>query len=123
MARGTTVVLASAARTVTGQSSGVPQNTSQWSGSSSKYGSISLMADVTAASGTTPTLDIAVEWSHDNSTWFASDPADTMTQITTTGKAVKNFTVKGQYFRLNYTIGGTTPSFTFSVRSQGWEQA
>lgn len=81
---------------------------------------VNILASVTAASGTTPNLVLSLEWSHNNSLWFKGDPADQFTAITTTGTAAKNFTPKGTWFRLVWTITGTTPSFTFSVDAH-WE--
>lgn len=102
-------VVASAARTVTGTSAAINPG---------RLGSrVNLLADVTAASGTTPTLDLTVEWSHDaGTTWAASDPADAFTQITAATVKAKQFNVKAPTYRVRWTIAGTTPSFTFSVR-------
>lgn len=99
-------ILASAARTTTGQSTAFDE------GNADK---LSVLVDVTAASGTTPQLTVNVEWSHDNTNWFAADTPDAFTVITAAKKVCKQFDVKGLYARLNYTILGTTPSFTFSV--------
>lgn len=104
----TEVVLPSAARTATGQSSGFPVGDRDF---------LSVMVDVTAVSGTSPTMTVNVEWSYDGTNWFIADAADAFTSITATGKKVKQFAVKGLMARLNYVIGGTTPSFTFSARS------
>ena len=101
------VVVASAARTTTGTSATIdaPEGLD-----------LVLSANVTAASGTTPTLDLSVEWSSDGgTTWYVADPADTITQFTAAGARVKRFTVKGSEYRIRWTIGGTTPSFTFAV--------
>ena len=100
------VVRASAAATATGQSAGFPtgyQNT------------IDVFIDITAVSGTTPSMTVNIEWSNDNATWFQGDTADAFTAATAAQKRVKEFAVKGQYARLNYTISGTTPSFTFAA--------
>jgi hypothetical protein len=100
------VVKASGATTTTGQTSAFPtgyQNT------------IDVFTDITAVSGTTPSLTVNVEWSFDGATWFAGDTADSFTAATAAQKRVKEFTVKGQYARLNYTISGTTPSFTWAA--------
>lgn len=103
-------VVASAARTATGQSVAIrPQGFAHY---------INLAIDLTAVSGTTPTLDVTVEWSEDdgvNIAWFGADPADAFTQLTAVGSKVKQFTVKGNSYRVVWTIGGTTPSFTFQV--------
>lgn len=69
--------------------------------------------EVTAASGTTPTLDVVVEDSLDGTNWNA---VATFAQRTTTGREVLNVQTPfhGQ-MRVRWTIAGTTPSFTFSV--------
>ena len=77
--------------------------------------SVSVLLDVTAASGTTPSLTVSLEWSHDGSTWFTGDPADSMTAVTAAGKRVKSFTTKAPYVRAAWAITGTTPSFTFAA--------
>lgn len=77
--------------------------------------SVSLLVDVTAVSGTGPTLDLSVEWSHDGTTWAPAEPADDFTQITAVGSVVKNFSLKMPIYRVVWTIAGTTPSFTFSI--------
>lgn len=105
-----TVVAGSAARTVTGNS-----------GSQTLLDEGELLAvllDVTAVSGTTPSMTVSVEWSQDGGTTFAqSDPADALTAITAAAQKVKSFVIKAPHYRLVWTITGTTPSFTFSARS------
>ena len=102
-----TALVASAARTTTGASSGVllPQAGTN----------VVVHAFVTAASGTTPSMVLSVEWSDDGSTWMVSDPSDAFTAITTTGNTAKTFTRKARFARLRWTLTGTTPSFTFSA--------
>ena len=100
-------VVASAARTVTGQSSAIGPTSDP---------RVSLFVNVSASSGTIPTLDLTIEWSQDaGTTWAVAQPADSYTQITTTGTVVKQFTVKAPHYRVKWTITGTTPSFTFAV--------
>ncbi len=101
-------VLASAARTTSGNATVSGADTGD---------TLSLQVDVTAASGTTPTLDISVQWSMDGTIWSPAATPDTFTQITAVTSVVKTFQVKAPNFRVVYAIGGTTPSFTFSVRS------
>jgi hypothetical protein len=101
------VVVASAARTTTGNSGPrtVPEAGSQ----------LSLWVNVTATAGT-PTLDLTVEWSDDGGTTFASaDTSDAFMQITAAKVTVKQFAVRAPIYRVVWTVGGTTPSFTFSV--------
>lgn len=105
-ARGPQTVLASAARTTTGQSTACDTGL---------LDSIAVFIEATAVSGTSPSMTVSVEWSFDGTSWFTADPVDTMTAITAAGKKVKRFDVKGTLFRLNYAITGTTPSFTFSA--------
>lgn len=97
----------SAARTATGQGSGV------FVGYKTEY--LAVLVDVTAVSGTSPSNTFSIEWSNDGSTWATSDPADSFTAITAASKKVKVFQAKGLYARLAWTITGTTPSFTFSA--------
>lgn len=96
-----------AARTTSGQSDPVTVDP--------RAARIALAVDVTAVSGTSPTMDLAVEWSFDGNTWFPADSADSFTQITAAAKAVKSFAPKASQARLVWTIAGTTPSFTFSA--------
>lgn len=106
MGRNFTTV-ASAARTATGTSGALD---------APEGFDLCLSVAVTAVSGTTPTLDLTVEWSSDGgTTWYVADTSDAFTQFTAAANRVKRFTVKGSEYRLRWTIGGTTPSFTFSV--------
>ena len=67
---------------------------------------------VTAASGTTPTLNAVVKESDDNSTY---NDVVTFAQITTTGRFTRVVQSKKRYLRITYTVGGTTPSFTITA--------
>lgn len=101
-------VVPSAARTTTGTSTSVDV------GDFAR--ALNLVANVTSATGTTPTLDLTVEWSHDGgTTWAAGDPSDAFTQITAAGAKVRQVVLKAPAYRLRWTIAGTTPSFTFAV--------
>lgn len=98
-------IAASAARTTSGSSAAITSPSSQ---------SSAIHVDVTAVTGTSPTLDLTVEWSNDGTTWVKAEPAESFTQITAAKTAVKAVVLKGAYFRLVWTLTGTTPSFTFS---------
>lgn len=76
---------------------------------------IFLELDVTAASGTAPTLDVVIETSADGSTGWTS--VGSFAQATAVGSERKAFTGLNNYVRANYTIGGTTPSFDFTVKA------
>ena len=73
---------------------------------------ISVLVSTSAVSGTTPSVTFTVEWSNDGINFAQGDTADTFTAITTAVNHVKDFSVKGVYCRLVWTITGTTPSFT-----------
>lgn len=73
--------------------------------------------DVTAASGTTPTLDVKLQHSPDGAIW--SDLGTAFAQKTAIGTEVKVFTGIHGFVRVISTIGGTTPSFTYSVYATG----
>ena len=75
----------------------------------SAYTEGQILVNVTAESGVS-TLDIIIETSDNDSTYYTHT---TMSQITATGKARQAITNFGKYVRLNYTVGGT--SFTFAA--------
>ncbi|HNR12055.1 MAG TPA: hypothetical protein PKM59_01945 [Thermodesulfobacteriota bacterium] len=98
------------AEDITFLASGVKTGTAQSTGFNiEEYIEGQILVDVTAESGTS-TLDITIETSADNSTWFTHT---TLTQISATGRVRQAITNFGKYVRINYTVGGT--SFTFSV--------
>ena len=100
-------VLASAARTADGNSEAFDNG--------AQYDELLLAVDATVVSGTAPTLDGDLEFSPDGgTTWFVHS---SMTQLTAAGKAVIQATNFGWKWRFAYRIGGTTPSFTFSVHA------
>lgn len=76
-----------------------------------------LAVEVTAHSGTSPTLDVTVEWFLSQSgQWYESDPDDGFSVIVVDGKWLREFTPKSDAYRVRWVIGGTaTPSFTFAV--------
>lgn len=110
MSRSSPVVDTQTAATATTQSAAIP---SPLGGGAPKMG---VYIDVTAV-GVTPTLDVTLEYSLDGTNFLPEESAaDSFTQITAIGRAFKVFDVKAAVYRLVYTIGGTTPSFTFTVR-------
>jgi hypothetical protein len=70
---------------------------------------------VTAASGTSPTLDVIVQHSSDGSTWSTLGTFTQATGTTSEAITVASGTTVNRYVRATATIGGTTPSFTFAV--------
>lgn len=89
-------------------------------------GSLLVTVAVTAASGTTPTMTVAIQGSVDNSTWVtlgtvgangynAGSTAVTAPSNLTTSATVRAVVPAMPYVRYSSTIAGTTPSFTYSV--------
>lgn len=112
-------VLASAARTATGN--GPDMVNKDASG-------VVLTLDITAVSGTTPTLDVKVQSKDSLTGKYVDIPGAAFSQkngvltdqlvvypgvAVSANKAVSN--VLPRNWRIVYTIGGTTPSFTFAV--------
>lgn len=72
-----------------------------------------VQLSVTAASGTTPTLDVVIEDTLDGTNW---NTVGTFTQATAVTRQVINISAPfSDKLRVRYTVAGTTPSFTFSV--------
>lgn len=108
--------VASAARTTTGNTGILP----------TAYGavvSIRAQLNVTAASGTTPTLNVVIQDTLDGTNW---NTVGTFTQKTAVSLEVINILPQkaesgtfqpllSDRLRVLWTIGGTTPSFTFAV--------
>lgn len=84
-----------------------------------------LKVDVTAASGTSPTLVVVIEASFDGgTTWFelgrvGTDyrvgSVGTVANLTAAAATHAAFPAGGSLVRSRSIIGGTTPSFTYSV--------
>lgn len=78
--------------------------------------SVRLSLDVTAMSGTTPTLNVTIETSRDLSVWRT---VGAFTQATAGGTQTKVFPGCDQYLRASWTMGGTaSPSFTFGITGE-----
>ena len=73
-----------------------------------------LYIDVTAASGSSPTLDFDIEVgpADDEMAFIHTEPA----QLTAAGKTLVKLTNLGEWLRLSWDIGGGTPSFTFEAK-------
>jgi len=79
------------------------------------YGGESLRAqlNVTAASGTAPTLNVLIEDTLDGVNY---NTIGTFAQKTAAGREVINVTVPfSETLRVSWTVAGTNPSFTFAV--------
>lgn len=72
-----------------------------------------VQLEVTAAAGTSPTLDVVVEDTLDGTTW---NVVGSFAQKVAAGREVINLSTPfADRLRVRWTVGGTTPSFTFSV--------
>lgn len=83
------------------------------------YNSASLTLEVGAVSGTTPTLDVKLQESADNSAWTDVAGA-TLTQVTAANNSqalrVEGLgTSRKRYLRAVATIAGTSPSFALAA--------
>ncbi len=73
---------------------------------------LTIEVNVTAVSGTSPTCDITVRGSDDDSTYV---DVVKFPQITAVGRYVRKYQAKYKYVRLYYDVGGTSPSFTVTA--------
>lgn len=97
--------VASAARTTSSQTATL--------GNFGPAKSIRAQLDVTAASGTSPTLNVIIEDTLDGTNW---NTVGTFAQKTAAGREVINIeTPFSDRLRVRWTVAGTSPSFTFSV--------
>lgn len=86
------------------------------SGTLAGYGGASTLRvqlDVTAASGTAPTLDVQIEDTLDGANW---NKLASFAQRVATGREVVDVSTPfAGRLRVSWTIAGALPSFTFSV--------
>lgn len=102
------ISVASAARTATATSTAV--NTED-------VDEIEAELNVTAVAGTDPTLDVTLETKTDTGDWYTVGAFPQQTGIVANIGRV--FDGLGEQIRWKWTIGGTTPSFTFSIDAEG----
>ena len=101
----TVTLLASGARTTTAAGTGIP--------GFAAARQLVLQLQVTAASGTTPTLDLVVQDTTDGTNY---NTIATFTQKTGASREVIRLSTPfTDTLRVSYEIGGVTPSFTFNV--------
>ncbi len=72
-----------------------------------------LFLDVTAVSGTSPSMTLTIETSADGATWF--DSGQSFTAVTAVGKQIIRLNGFGGYLRIVRGVTGTTPSITYSL--------
>lgn len=100
----------SAARTTTGNSAAIPVHA----------GTLGIGLHVTAVTGTSPSMTVTVEWSYDGTNFGVGETTDSFAAITANKVTNKAVTVRAPYYRLVWTITGTTPSFTFSATTYAY---
>lgn len=100
--------LASAARTANGNSDvfEFPES----------FDELLVYLDITAVSGTSPTMTVSYETSPDGTRWFTHT---SFAAKTATGKDVLKLQQIGRKGRIAFTVGGTSPNFTFRVDVEG----
>lgn len=110
---------ASAARTATGNGSAVGTGLlhNPITGDIQGFAQEAMIyLDVTAASGTTPTLDVIIQGRTNGSGTWTALPDGTFSRKVTTGQdCIRIAGPLPPEIRARYVIGGTTPSFTFIV--------
>jgi hypothetical protein len=102
-----------AARTTTGQGAAVDVRDLE--------GPWALLLDAAAGTGTAPTLDVKLQDSDDGSTGWGDVAGVAFAQVAAVASRQRIVCVTNtkRYVRAAWTIGGTTPSFTFSVNALG----
>jgi len=75
-------------------------------------GDVVLLVHCTAATGTTPTLNVSLEESTDAATWTAVTGSGAA-QLTAAGNAVANASPTKPFVRVSAVVAGTTPTVTF----------
>ena len=101
----TVTLLASAARTATGAGTAVA--------GFAAANNLVLQLNVTAASGTLPTLDVVVQDTVDGTNY--STIATFAQKLTTGREVIRLATPFTDTLKVSYEIGGTNPSFTFAA--------
>jgi hypothetical protein len=82
------------------------------------FSSAKAFLRISAASGTTPTLDVKFQDSYDGTNWV-DVASGAFAQKTAANYSTLVLSNVGPYLRAVYTVGGTTPSFTFDLSVAG----
>ncbi len=77
--------------------------------------SVEIVTNVSAFAGTSPTLDVTVQFSDDKVNYVDED---SLPQIITTGITRLNVAAQYRYMRLKLVLGGTNPVLTASLHAQ-----
>lgn len=79
----------------------------------SDYSELVVFLNVTAVTGTTPSMTVTYQISPDGTNWYDHTAGTAITAAT--NQAIRIPNTIGTIGRLSYAITGTTPSFTFSA--------
>lgn len=101
-----TPLAASAARTENGQGGALELG---------QRGALRLVLTCTERSGTTPSLLVFIETSHDGTTWRE---LGAFSALLAAGSQRASFPGADRFVRARWVLGGSTPSFTFSVSGE-----
>lgn len=104
-----TQIVPSAARTVSGNSG--------FESCADGGNVLCIGVNVTAVSGTTPSMALTVTWSFDGVSFSAGETAASFAAITAAKQTTLRVTPQAPFYRLEWAITGTTPSFTFSANA------
>lgn len=74
-----------------------------------------LVVSVSAKAGTTPTLDVTLEGSVDGTNWYVIATVAQYADATGTKRAFVTDAILPSYLRVHSVLGGTDPSFTYTV--------
>lgn len=101
--------LASAARTASG--------TADLGALPGDFIEVNVYIAVTAVAGTSPSMTVTYQCSHDGVDWYDHTAGAAITAAT--NQLIKITANAGKHGRLSYAISGTSPSFTFSAVAEG----
>jgi hypothetical protein len=93
----------SAARTTSGNSGAIAVQAE----------SLGIGLNVTAVTGTSPSMTVTVEWSYDGTNFAVGETTDSFAAITAAKVTNRLVSVRAPYYRLVWAITGTSPSFTY----------
>lgn len=83
-------------------------------GAASTVADVLVSTHVTAATGTTPSVSVALEQSDDGTSWTAV-PGSSSGALTAAGNNISSAAITQQFARVAATVTGTTPNVTLRV--------
>ncbi|SRR6266704_2849387 len=77
------------------------------------FADVVLLVQCTAATGTSPTLNVSLEESADGSSSWTAVTGSAAAQLTGAGSSMSNARLTKSFVRVTATIAGTTPAVTY----------